>query len=219
MSRKFAMTMPAFLLGTVLLMAQGAGGDRAGLKEGDFLPRPFGCYNFNGMHKGKIHSFVVDYGLSPAVLVFVREPEDGKEAPALNALLKRLEQATIDYKGKQLKAAVVFLSPYAKSSATNATEKDPAKLVEEASKREELYAHIAKRTEEANFKGVDVGVFGIDGPKGYNLRLNTDVCVVVYSKLKVVMSRAYDEANAFGDAEVEKIMATVKDTVEPPKKK
>ncbi len=181
------------------------------------MPRPFGCYNFNGTHKGKIHSFVVDYGLNPAVLVFAREPEDGKEAPALNALLKRLEQATVDYKGKQLKAAVVFLSPDAQSSATNAAEKDPAKLVEEAKKRDELYARIAKRAED--FKGVDVGVFGVDGPKDYKLRLNTDVCVVVYSKLKVIMSRAYDEANNLGEADVDKIMATVKDTVEPAKKK
>jgi hypothetical protein len=217
MFRPFALSVPALLLGTVLLMAQGASGDRAGPKEKEFLPRPFGCYNFNGLHKGKIHSFVVDYGLNPAVLVFAREAEDGKEPAALNALLKRLEQATLDYKGQQLKAAVIFLSPDAQSSATNADEKDPAKLVEEAKKRDELYARMAKRAEE--FKGVDVGVLGVDGPKGYNLRRNTDVCVVVYTKLKVVSSQAFDEANNFGDADVDKIMAKVKDTVEPPKKK
>jgi len=217
MPRPFTLTLPAFLLGTVLLMAQGAGGDRAGPKEGVFLPKPFGCYNFNGMHKGKIHSMVVDYGLNPAVLVFARESEDGKEPPALNALLKRLEQATLDYKGQQLHSAVIFLSLDAQSSATNSAEKDPAKLVEEAKKRDELYARVAKRAED--FKGVDVGVFGVDGPKDYKLRLNTDVCVVVYTKLKVVMSRAYDEATNLTDAEVEKIMATVKDTVEPPTKK
>jgi hypothetical protein len=220
MFRPFAMTLPLFLLGTVLLMAQGTGGDRAGPKEGEFLPKPFGCYTFNGLHKGKIHSMVVDYGLNPSVLVFARESEDGKDGPALSALLKRLEQATVDYKSKQLHAAVIYLSPDAQSSATNSAEKDPAKLVEEAKKRDELYARVAKRAED--FKTVDVGVFGIDGPtidKDYKLRRNTEVCVVVYAKLRVIMSRAYDEANNLTEAEVEKIMATVKDTVEPPKKK
>src|ERR1700730_12981751 len=134
MSRTFALSLVSLLLGGVLLTAQDAG---SGPKEGAFLPKPFGCYNFNVGHKGKFHCLVCDYGLNPVVLVFAREPEKDKDT-ALNALLKRLDDATNEFKKQQVKAAVVFLSADAQSSATNPAESDPKKLVEEAKNRDAL---------------------------------------------------------------------------------
>jgi hypothetical protein len=215
MPRLYAMSLLGLLVVGVLLSAQDEVPAPSGLKEGAFLPKPFGCYNINGDHKGTFHCLVCDYALLPSVLVFARETEEGKDA-ALAALLKRLEDATVEFKNQQLRAAVVFLSADAQSSATNATEADPAKLVEEAKKREALYARLSERS--VGFKGVDLAVFPAEGPKGYAINPKAEVSVVFYYKLRVVMSRAY-EPGKFADDDVEKFLAKVKDTLEPPKKK
>src|SRR5258708_3724640 len=185
MSRVFGLSLLGLLLGGVLLTAQDAG---SGPKEGAFLPKPFSCYNFNGAHKGKFHCLVCDYALNPVVLIFAREPDEGKDA-ALNALLKRLDDAANEFKKHQFRAAVVFLSADAQSSATNPAETDPKKLVEEAKNREALYARLAERA--AGFKGVDDAVFPAPGPKDYGLDAKADVSVVFYNKLRVVASRAF----------------------------
>src|SRR5260221_248499 len=136
MSRLFVLSVLGFLLGAVLLTAQGT---NSGPKEGALLPKPFSCYTFNGAHKGKFHCLVCDYALSPVVLVFARVSEKDKDRDAaLNALLKRLDDATNEFKKHQLRAAVVFLSEDAQSSATNPAETDPKKLVEEAKNRRTL---------------------------------------------------------------------------------
>jgi hypothetical protein len=212
MSRPFALSLLSLLLGGVLLTAQDAG---SGPKEGAFLPKPFGCYNFNGAHKGKFHCLVCDYALNPVVLVFAREPEKDKDL-VLNALLKRLDDATNEFKKQQLKAAVVFLSADAQSSATNPAETDPKKLVEEAKNRDALYARLSDRA--ATYKGVDVAVYQTPGPKDYDLDPKAEVSIVIYNKLRVVLSRAY-EPGKLSEDEVDKILAKVKDTLEPAKKK
>jgi len=212
MSRVFGLSVLGLLLGGVLLTAQDGG---SGPKEGAVLPKPFSCYNFNGAHKGKFHCLVCDYALNPVVLVFAREPEEGKDA-TLNALLKRLDDAANEFKKHQLKSAVVFLSADAQSSATNPAEADPKKLVEEAKNREALYARLADRA--AAFKGVDVAVFPAPGPKDYDLDPKAEVSVVFYNKLRVVASRAYSPGK-LSEEEVDKILAKVKETLEPVKKK
>lgn len=213
MSRPFALSLLRLLLGGVCLTAQDAG---SGPKEGAFLPKPFSCYNFNGAHKGKYHCLVCDYALYPVVLVFAREPEDKDKEAALNALLKRLDDAAIEFKKHQLRAAVVFLSADAQSSATNPAETDPKKLVEEAKNRDALYARLADRA--AAFKSVDVAVFPTPGPKDYDLDPKAEVSVVFYNKLRVVASRAFAPGK-LSEEEVDKVLAKVKETLEPAKKK
>jgi hypothetical protein len=211
MSRQFGLSVLSLLLGGVLLTAQDSGP-----KEGAFLPKPFSCYNFNGAHKGKFHCLVCDYALHPVVLVFARESEEEKDKDTLNALMKRLDDAVNDFKKDQLKAAVVFLSADAQSSATNPAETDPKKLVEEAKSREALYVRLADRA--AAVKGVDVAVFPAPGPKEYALDPKAEVSVVFYHKLRVVATRAFAPGK-LSEEEVAKILAKVKETLEPVKKK
>src|SRR5579859_5551966 len=120
----------AMLGGGVLLSAQEQGALPSGPKEGKHLPRAFDCYTFNGPkeNQGRYHCLVCRYGLSPTVLVFAREAEEGKDA-VLKTLMKRLEDATTQYANDDFHAAVIFLSPDAQSSVTNPKEDDPAKLV------------------------------------------------------------------------------------------
>ncbi len=215
MRRRMALSLTLLLTGALALAAQDDGAGRSGPKEGAFLPAPFECYNLNGPHKGHYHCLVCRYGLDPAVLVFAREPEEGKDA-ALNALLKNLDDAVAEFVRFQLRAGVVFLSADARSSATNPEEADPAKLVEEAKKREDLYARLAARAEA--FKGLDVAVYPAAGPKGYALSAKAEVTVVFYRKLRVIMTRSFGPGQ-LGDADVEAVMAKIRDTLEPPRKK
>jgi hypothetical protein len=215
MSRPILLSLLIVSIGSVLLAAADDEAVRSGAKEGAFVPKPFDCFNFNGPHKGRFHSLALRYGQHPAVLVFAREPEEGKDAD-LNALLKRLEEAVAEFKGHELHAGVVFLSPDAQSSATNAEEKDPAKLVEEAKKRSALYARLAERA--AAFKNVDVAVYPAEGPLGYNINPKAEVSVVFFWKVRVVLNRAY-ASTKIGDAEIDTILGKVKETLEPAKKK
>ncbi len=215
MPRRIILSLTFLLAGGLALSAQDDGAGRSGPKEGAFLPAPFDCYNLNGPHKGRFHCLVCRYALDPTVLVFAREPEEGKDA-ALNTLLKQLDDATAELVRFQLHAAVIFLSPDAQSSATNPNEADPAKLVEEAKKRDELYARLSARAE--NLKGVDVAVYPAEGPKGYAISAKAEVTVVFYRKLRVIMTRSFGPGQ-LRDQDVEQIMAKVRETLEPPKKK
>jgi hypothetical protein len=215
MPRQFVPSLLVLLLGSVLLAAQDEGAIRSGPKEGAFLPAPFDSYNFNGPHKGRLHCLVCRYALNPVVLVFAREPEEGKDA-ALNSLIKRLEEATAEFKKDELRAAVVFLSPDAQSSATNPKEEDPAKLVEEAKRRDALFARLRTRAE--NLKGVDVAVFPAEGPKDYDINPKAEVTILFYQKLKVVLNRAF-APGALREEDIDKIMSTVREKIEPVKKK
>jgi hypothetical protein len=214
MRRPFPLALPFVLLAGFLLAAQEEGTLRSGPKEGAMLPGPFDCYNLSGPHKGRFHCLVCRYGLEPTVLVFAREPEEGKDA-ALTALLKRLGEASEELARHQVHVAAIFLSPDAQSSATNPSEQDPSKLVEEAKKREALYARLAARAE--NLKGVDVAVLPPAGPKGYDLNPKADVTVVFCHKMRVVFSRGF-EAGSLREEDADKILNKVRETLEPAKK-
>ncbi len=216
MRTAFVLGLLGVLTATVLLSAQEQKGTlQSGPKEGKFLPKAFDCYTFNGPkeNRGRYHCLVCRYDQDPSVLVFAREPEEGKDM-ALAALIKRLEEATTEYKKQDLHAGVIFISPDAESSVTNPKEDDPAKLVEEAKKRDELFARLTARAE--NLKGVDLGVMPA-APKDYKLNPSADVTVVVYTKLRVLMSRGY-KAAALNEAAIDAILAKVKEAVEPKKK-
>jgi len=173
------------------------------------LPKPFSCYNFNGAHKGSFTAGLRLRTVSRRARLCTRAEDKDKEA-ALNALLKRLDDSANEFKKHQLRAAVVFLSADAQSSATNPAETDPKKLVEEAKNRDALYARLADRA--AAFKGVDVAVFPAPGPKDYDLDPKAEVSVVFYNKLRVVASRAFAPGK-LSEEEVDKVLAKVKETL------
>ena len=222
MSRRFVLSLLALSLGTVLLAAQGGDGLQSGPKDGTFLPGPLECYILNAKHlkskeKQAFHCLVCQYALSPAVLVFVRDRDADKEKDAvIDALLKRLEEAVPEYKRFEMRAGVVFLSPDAQSSVSNLKEDDPDKLLEEAKKRDAVYARLTEKA--AGFKEVDVAVYPGDSPKGYNINPKADVTILFLWKLKVVSNQAF-APGALRVEDIDKLMTKVKDTLEPPKKK
>src|SRR5438445_13745540 len=103
MFRAPSICMSILLLGSSLLIAQDA--VQSGPKKGDFMPKPFECYNVNGPAKGRPRCLVCKFGLNPAVLIFVsgeaaksfaKDPDEEK-AEALTDLLATLDEAAADF--------------------------------------------------------------------------------------------------------------------------
>ena len=106
---------------------------QSGPGVGEVLPGPFDAFNINGKRaKGRQHCLVCEFGLNPVVMVFAKEPAEGKDGP-LMALLAKLDEAVSRYEEDYyFGSCAVFLSPDARNSANNATEQDTKKIVDEA---------------------------------------------------------------------------------------
>jgi hypothetical protein len=179
---------------------------KSGPQVGTFLPGSFHPFNLNGkIGKNRYHCLVCEYGLEPAVMVFVRERPDAKD-PAVADLVQKLDEAVDRHKDAYLHAFVIFLSPDARTSVTDAKTEDPAKLVEEAAGWEALLARLRPRAEK--LKNVVLGVYPAQGPEGYHLAADAEVTVVLYRRHKVVANYAFAEGK-LNEAGVAQIMKSV----------
>lgn len=180
-----------------------------GPKVGGLIAGAFDAYNLNGKFKGRQHCPVTDFGLRPSVLIFAREVPKEKEG-ALPNLLSALDEAVEKLADLELRACVVYLSPFARSSATDVKVEDPAKLVEEARERAALLKRLEAKAEK--LKNVLVAVYPAKGPEAYNLNPRDDATVIFYNRLKVLGVFRYAEGQ-MRDQDVERIMDTVQDSL------
>src|SRR5689334_19039744 len=100
-------------LGASFLVAQDEAKVKSGPKAGASMPGPFECFNVNGAAKGRPHCFVCTFALNPAVLIFAKEPEAGKDE-AFNDLLKQLDETATDFSDRSFSVGVVIISPDAR---------------------------------------------------------------------------------------------------------
>jgi hypothetical protein len=186
-------------LGFTLFLVVGAlvaqeDGERlqSGPKVGEVLPGPFDAFNINGrIAAGRQHCLVCDYGLHPVVMVFAREPAEGKDGP-LAALLAKLDDAVRRHADDHaLGGCAVFLSADGQNSATNATEHDPKKIADEALARDALAKRLEERAEK--LKNVVVAYLSAQGPKEYHINPKAEVTVLFYIKHKVLANFAFPE--------------------------
>jgi hypothetical protein len=215
--RRLSCTLAIVTFSTALAWA-GESALKSGPQPGAVLPGPFDALNINGkVAEGRQHCLVCQNGLNPAVLVFAREPAEGKDK-ALTDLMKRLDEAIAKHGDHNLGGFVVFLSPYARSSVTgdDETRSDTTDLLDEATKRSELVARLKTRAEP--LKHVILAAYTTKGPKGYNINPKTDATVVFYNRLKVAGNWAFEEGK-MGDADIDAIMKKVDDTLAAGKKK
>jgi hypothetical protein len=200
----FALVTFTVLAGT----AAAQEGLKSGPQKGEFLPGVFHAYNLNGkfgiqrnekgelVKEGQYHCLVCEYGLQPVVLILAREPKVGRESPLMQ-LLKRVDEAIGKDQNSSLRGFVVFLSPDASSSVTEAglaedkRTKDPDKLVAEAVKRQELTERLEKLA--APLKNLVATYYPEAGPPKYNLSDKADVTVILYHKYKVLANHAFGE--------------------------
>jgi hypothetical protein len=213
-SRSLSMLRANFLylfvlaMASSILAAQDEGKLKSGPKAGELVPVPFESFNINGPAKGRPHCLVCRFALSPSVLIFAKEPAEGKDA-AFNDLLKELDGAMAEFDYRNFSAGVVILSPDARDSTTNAEEKDTAKLIEEAVKREKLLERLRKRAEP--FKHVILATIP-EAPKNFDINPKADVTVLFYERMKISDNWAFG-AGQLEMKDVEAIMKRVREAL------
>jgi hypothetical protein len=128
-------------------------------------PGPYTFHVATGPQRGQLTCYVCETAERPAVIVFARQMSE-----PLARLVKGLDKALEDHKGKELRAWVTLLSD-------DQTSLDP-KVVKWADK------HAVRR--------VPLGVFeDVVGPPAYKLAGDADVTVLLYVKQKVVSNFAF----------------------------
>ena len=200
----------ALLLGCSLLAAQNE-------EKPKFVPGSFDCFNVNGKAKGRPHCLVCKFGLSPVVLVFTKEPAEGKDGP-LNELLDQLGKLTElpDFEEREFSVGVVFLSPDALDSTNNADEKDVEKIVKETVNREKLMERLKERAKQ--FKKDDdqdrviVACYKLEGPEKYKLDPKMEQTIVYYDRMRIVDTWKF-EPGGMESKDVEAIVKRLRDTV------
>jgi hypothetical protein len=193
---------------------------KSGPQAGTVLPAPFDALNINGKIDGKDaagrqHCLVCQNGLNPTVMVFTREPAEGKDA-ALTDLLKQLDDTLAKHQDSFLGGFAVFLSPQARSSLTEAETKDVNQILEEAKGRIALEERLKARA--APLKHVIVAAMPDKGPKDYNLNPKAETTVIFYHRLKVIANWSFEEGK-LTDKDVTAALKKVDETVAAIKKK
>lgn len=182
-----------------------------------FVPAPFECLNINGKAKGRPHCLICKFGLAPVVLVFTKEPEEGKDGP-LNELLDQLGKLTAvtDFEEREFSVGVVFLSPDALDSSNNAGEEDVEKLVKEAVNRDKLIKRLEERAKpfkkDDDAERVIVGAYKLEGPEKYKLDPKMEQTIYFYDRMKVVDTWSF-EPGALDAKDVEKIVNRLREKV------
>ena len=144
---------------------------KSGLQPGESIPGPFHYLNINGPHAGKPHCLVCEFGLRPAVLVFVRDvPAD--KLPLMD-LLQKLDEAASHYKNAELRVGVIVLSEdFAKEGA-----------------RKELIRKLESMAKD--LKQIPTAVDGATGPESYKISRDAYVTVMLYDRHRVVDNFAF----------------------------
>jgi len=187
---------------------------KSGPQAGGPLPGAFAPLNLNGkIGAGRHHCLVCEFNLDPVLLVFVREPAEGKDM-VLNEFIQQIEKAVDRHELSFLKSFVVFLSPSARSSVSDPDIEDPSKLVDQSTLRRAMLERLRPRAEAA--RNVNMCIFPAEGPKGYDLSPDAEVTVVFYKRHRVLANFAF-AAEKMTPADVDMILRTVDKliTVEP----
>jgi hypothetical protein len=214
MYRAYGICTFVLLVGCSLLIAQDEAKLQSGPKKGDFIPKPFECFNINGPAKGRPHCLVCKFALYPAVLIFAKEPMEGKDKE-FTELLAKLDETAEKFEERNFLAGVVILSPDARDSTNNAGETKVEDILTEAVKREKLVKGLTARAEK--LKHVILATYPLEGPKDFKLNPKAEITVLFYERLKVIENYAY-APGAMESQDVDKMVERIREAL-PLKKK
>jgi hypothetical protein len=162
---------------------------KSGPQPGESIPGPFHYLNINGAHAGNPHCLVCEFGLRPAVLIFIREvPADKSPLPDL---FQKLDETIDRHRNSELCAGAVVLND---DFAMEQARKDLVRKWEGLTK---------------DLKHVLVAVDGPAGPEAYKINKDADVTILLYNRHKVLANFAFAR-DKFTDKDVNAIMAAVK---------
>jgi hypothetical protein len=187
---------------------------KSGPQVGEIIPGSFAPFNVNGKRKDRYHCLVCDYGVEPVVLVFAREPAEGKDE-ALTDLMKQLDDAVERHQDRFLHSFIVFLSADAPGAAAGTSADTADKLVKEATGRAALNVRLQGRAEK--LKNLVLGYFPAEGPKGYQISDKAEVTVLCYNGFQVDANFAF-KAGELQPENVKTIVKTVEDKLGRPKR-
>jgi hypothetical protein len=187
------------------------------LQPGKELPGAFEAFcvsHPDAQRVGKFHSPVCEFGLNPAVLVFVNEANDPDSPPALGAFLKKLDEAVARHQDASMGGCAVFLNDGGYREALEHKTDDLAKATEARQAEEAKLKDVAKK---GDLKLVALSLDSPAGPKGYVLdpKANLTVLLVVNQQLRSAFTFTRDKPLAEKDAYA--ILAEV-EKMAPPKR-
>ncbi len=187
-----------------LLVAQDEAKLKSGPKVGAMMPKPFECLNINGpnkaifvepknkdepgFHVARPHCLVCKFALSPAMVIFAKEPAEGKDA-AFTQLLAKLDEVAAEFEDRSFAVGVVILSPDARDSTNTSNGLKAEEIIKETVDREKLIVRLKKVAEK--LKHVIVACHPVDGPKGYDLNPKADLTAIYYERMKVSNTWAF----------------------------
>jgi len=167
---------------------------QAGLRSGDTLPGPFQVLSVTGPRTGKFLSPVVDYGVKPFVLVFVK---DTKNLDNLGKFLQKLNALIAKHPDARLGACVTFLEDggYRKALATkgDADGKGLAKAIDD---KEAIESKLRDWAGSSGLKldRVFITVDHPGGPEQYRIDPEASTTVLVCDKLQLAADRVVFKA-------------------------
>jgi hypothetical protein len=154
---------------------------KSGPQAGETVPGPFHPLNINGEDAGQKACLYCKNGENPVAMVFARTADD----PALQKLIKALDEATVKNEKAEMGSFVVFLSA-----------------------DESLEAKLKEQAKSANLKKLVLSIESPEGPAKYNVSKQADVTVVLYKERKVKANYAFEKGK-LTDKDVEKILADI----------
>jgi hypothetical protein len=198
-------TVHILLLGLAgLISAQEAGDDKkdpppAGVAVGRNVPGSFHPYNVTARTvpltepekdgkgektprpdtKGKYHCLVTEYDLDPVVVLFLRNAD---EAPAVKALLQKLDAAMDSRPSARLRAFAVALL---EDQVDKDGKKIPANVTRDDDQRKEAAERLSKLADELKLRGVVLTVAAPSDVEKWKLDTKSAANVVAYKRLKV----------------------------------
>jgi hypothetical protein len=138
----------------------------------------FHSLNCTGDHAGEKHCLICQNGTNPVAMIFARQV-----TPEVTKLIKRINQATAKNQERSMGSFVVFLN----DSDTLEAE------LKELAKREKIQHCI-------------LTIDNPDGPQGYDIALEAEMTVVLYTKLTVKANHAFKKGE-LNDKSIEAIVA------------
>jgi len=147
-----AVAVLAVLAATVVAVEPKAEKVTSGPQAGEKLAGPFHPLNVTGSAAGQKHCLFCENGPNPVAMVFARE-----NTPALQKLIKRLDETTVKNEGANMGSFVVFLND-----------------------KEGLDKDLTAMAKQSGLKKIVLSIDNPAGPKGYKVAEQADVTVVLY---------------------------------------
>jgi len=168
----------ALVIGNVY--AEKASALKSGPQVGQKLAGPFHPLNVTGAKAGEKNCLYCENGDKPVAMVFAREV-----TPAVETLIKKIDQATVKNKSADMGSFVVFLS-----------------------EEEGLDKKLKNLAEKDRIQKTVLGIDNPAGPKGYEVNKDADVTVVLYVNRTAKVNYAFKKGQ-LNDKAIDRIVGDV----------